>query len=66
MRGKIVEEINRIIRQNRYTPNVTVYDFVGLGPDGQGCKALSGDTEAAPIVPSGLNYPTLLSEVMVQ
>ena len=48
LRGKIVEEVNRVIRQNRTTPNDTVYDFVGLGAGGQGCRAFSGDTEAAP------------------
>ena len=48
MRAKIVEEVNRVIRQNRATPNVTLYDFVGLGEGGQGCRAFSGDTEAAP------------------
>ena len=48
MRGKIVEEVNRIIRQNRSKLNETVYDFVGAGSSGQGCRAFSGDTEAAP------------------
>ena len=48
MRGKIVEEVNRVIRQNRTKPNETVYDFVGAGSSGQGCKAFSGDSEAVP------------------
>ena len=50
LRPKIVEEINRVIRQNRANPNTTVYDFVGLGAGGKGCKAFSGDTEAVPSV----------------
>lgn len=50
MRGKIVEEVNRVIRQNRSNPNEIVYDFVGVGSSGQGCKAFSGDAEAAPSV----------------
>jgi hypothetical protein len=49
MRGKIVEEVNRVIRQNRIVPNETLYDFVGLGSGGQACKAFSGDSEALPI-----------------
>lgn len=48
IRGKIVEEVNRIIRQNRSKPNETIYDFVGAGSIGQGCGAFSGDIEAAP------------------
>jgi hypothetical protein len=31
MRNKIVEEVNRIVRQNRNVPNVTEYSFAGLG-----------------------------------
>ena len=48
MRGKIVEEVNRIVRQNRSKPNETIYDFVGAGSSGQGCRAFSSDIEAAP------------------
>jgi hypothetical protein len=48
MRGKIVEEVNRIIRQNRSKPNETLYDFVGAGSSGQGCRAFSSGSEAAP------------------
>lgn len=32
IREKLREEINRIIREKRTTPNVTDYDFVGVGP----------------------------------
>ncbi len=48
IRNKIMEEVNRVIRQNRTIPNITVYDFVGLGVGGQGHRAFSGDTEAVP------------------
>ncbi len=63
MRGKIVEEVNRVIRENRTKPNETIYDFVGVGASGQGCRAFSGDTEAAPSAEwtelSDSDYPTL-------
>ena len=48
IRGKIVEEVNRVIRQNRAKPNEALYDFVGLGSGGQSGRAFSGDSEAAP------------------
>lgn len=31
MRNKIVEEVNRVVRQNRNNPNETAYDFTGIG-----------------------------------
>jgi len=40
MRQKMVEEINRIVRQNRNKPNETEYNFAGLGyPSGDPHKA---------------------------
>jgi len=39
MRGKIVEEVNRVIRQNRNKPNETLYDFFNTGPPTQTYKA---------------------------
>jgi len=40
MRQKMVEEINRIVRQNRNKPNVIEYNFAGLGyPEGDPHKA---------------------------
>lgn len=40
LRQKMVEEVNRIIKQNRNRPNVTLYDFAGLGyPSGEPHKA---------------------------
>jgi hypothetical protein len=51
MRQKMVEEVNRIVRQNMKIPNQTVYDFVGLGyPSGDPHKAFSAvaTSELAP------------------
>jgi hypothetical protein len=48
MRGKIVEEVNRVLRQNRAHPNVTVYDFYNLGAASQTHKAYHGAGEAPP------------------
>jgi hypothetical protein len=48
MRNKIVEEINRVIHQNQTSPNATVYDYVGASSSSLGCRAFSGDSEAAP------------------
>jgi hypothetical protein len=48
MRGKIVEEVNRVVRQNRNKPNETVYDFFNTGPPTQTHKAYGGSGEASP------------------
>jgi len=50
IREKLREEINRIIREKRTTPNVTGYDFVGLGLPTGSHKAYHGasDNELAP------------------
>lgn len=48
MRGKMVEDVNRAIRQNRSTPNQTVYSFVGAGNGGQACKAFQSTAEYPP------------------
>jgi hypothetical protein len=48
MRGKIVEEVNRVIRQNRSKPNESVYDFFNTGPPTQMHKAYGGNSEASP------------------
>ncbi|MBN1245816.1 hypothetical protein JXA31_09515 [Candidatus Bathyarchaeota archaeon] len=48
MRGKIVEEVNRVVRQNRTKPNETLYDFFNAGPTTQAHKAYSSNSEAAP------------------
>jgi hypothetical protein len=51
MQNKIVEEVNRIVRQNRNKPNMTEYNFAGLGyPEGDPHKAFQtgASTEPAP------------------
>jgi len=48
MRGKIVEEVNRVVRQNRSKPNETLYDFFNTGPTTQAHKAYSSNSEASP------------------
>ncbi|MCW4046092.1 MAG: hypothetical protein NWE99_00805 [Candidatus Bathyarchaeota archaeon] len=64
MRGKIVEEVNRVLRQNRSKPNETLYDFFNAGPTTQTHKAYSGTGEASPaaggwVELSGLQYQQL-------
>ena len=44
MRGKIVEEVNRVVRQNRSKPNETLYDFFNAGPSTQAQKAYSSNS----------------------
>jgi len=48
MRGKIVEEVNRVVRQNHSKPNETLYDFFNTGPTTQTHKAYSSNSEASP------------------
>jgi hypothetical protein len=64
MRGKIVEEVNRVLRQNRNKPNETLYDFFNAGPATQAHKAYSGTSEAPPVAGgwaelSGVQYQQL-------
>jgi hypothetical protein len=48
MRRKIVEEVFRVIRQNRVKPNETLYDFYNAGTASQTHKAYHGSGEASP------------------
>ena len=48
LRGKIVEEINRVVRRNRSKPNETLYDFFNTGPTTQTHKAYRSNSEAPP------------------
>jgi len=50
IREKLREEINRIIREKRTTPNVTDYDFLGVGPPTGTHKAYhaASDSELSP------------------
>jgi hypothetical protein len=59
MRSKLVEEINRVIRQNRTKPNETVYDFFNTGPPTQTHKAYSGNSEASPYAQSWLELSSV-------
>jgi len=50
MRNKIVEEVIRVVRQNRNKPNVTQYDFAGLGyPEGEPHKAFQAGASTEPV-----------------
>jgi len=50
MRNKMVEEVNRAVRQNRNKPNVTEYNFAGLGyPEGNPHKAFQTGASTEPI-----------------
>ncbi|MBC7129650.1 hypothetical protein H5T51_00320, partial [Candidatus Bathyarchaeota archaeon] len=51
LRRKMVEEVLRVVRQRRTVPNVTLYDFYGLGyPEGDPHKAFQAgaSSELAP------------------
>ena len=48
MRRKIVDEVIRVIRQKRAMPNVTAYDFVGIGAAAETHKAYRRNAEASP------------------
>ncbi len=48
MRGKIVEEVNRVVRQNRSKPNETLYDFFNTGPLTQTHKLYRNNSEVSP------------------
>jgi hypothetical protein len=48
IRGKLVEEVSRVVRQNRSTPNETLYYFAGSGNGGQTCKAFHGNNDFVP------------------
>jgi hypothetical protein len=48
LRSKTVEEINRIIRQNRAKPNTATYDFTTPTVGEPDCKAYSGNSQDSP------------------
>jgi len=50
MRTKMAEEVNRVVRQNRNKPNLTEYDFAGLGyPVGDPHKAFHASVSTEPV-----------------
>ncbi|MFB3887955.1 MAG: hypothetical protein ACE14S_00565 [Candidatus Bathyarchaeia archaeon] len=51
MRSKVVEEINRVLRQKHARPNETRYSLWNTGPPSQTHKAFSGEAEASPYAP---------------
>lgn len=62
LRNKMVEEVNRIVRQNCRVPDQTKYDFAGLGyPSGDPHKAFqaAGTSELAP---NNTNWTELSSD----
>ncbi len=62
MRQKIVEEVNRIVRQNRNQPNVTRYDFAGLGyPSGDPHKAFQAGASSE-LAPGHASWTELINE----
>jgi len=61
MRQKMVEEINRIVRQNRNQPNVTRYDFASLGyPSGDPHKAFQAGASSE-LIPGAAGWTELTS-----
>jgi hypothetical protein len=58
MREKLREEILRIIREKRTKPNVTDYDFVGVGPPTGTHKAYHGDS-ASELAPGDASWTEL-------
>jgi len=59
MRQKMVEEINRIVHQNRTVPNQTRYDFAGLGyPEGDPHKAFQAGSSTE-LVPGNASWTEL-------
>jgi len=59
MRQKMVEEVNRIVHQNRTVPNVTLYNFAGLGyPSGDPHKAFQAGASSE-LVPGDASWTEL-------
>jgi len=59
MRQKMVEEVNRVIRQNRTIPNRTIYDFAGLGyPSGDPHKAFQAGASSE-LIPGAAGWTEL-------
>jgi len=59
MRQKMVEEVNRIVRQNRSRPNVIEYNFAGLGyPEGYPHKAFQ-TVASSELIPEAAGWKEL-------
>ncbi|MGQ9530149.1 MAG: hypothetical protein ACUVQX_00865 [Candidatus Bathycorpusculaceae bacterium] len=61
MRQKIVEEVNRIVRQNRNKPNETLYTFAGMGQASESHKAYSAGS-AIELIPGNAVWTELANE----
>ena len=62
MRNKMVEEVNRVVRQNRNKPNVTEYNFAGLGyPSGDPHKAFQAGASSE-LAPGHASWTELTNE----
>jgi len=62
-RNKMVEEVNRIVRENRTIPNKTVYDFAGLGhPEGDPHKAYYAKSTNCMLPPDSTLWYELTAE----
>ena len=62
MRNKMVEEVNRIVRENRTVPNQTRYDFAGLGyPEGDPHKAFQAGASSE-LTPGNTGWTELTNE----
>ena len=59
MRNKMVEEVNRVVRQNRNKPNVIEYNFAGLGyPSGDPHKAFQAGASSE-LIPGAAGWTEL-------
>ena len=65
MRDKLRAEINRVIREKRTKPNVTPYDFVGVGPS-TGTHKAYGATSANELAPGDTGWRELVAEEYVK
>jgi len=62
LRQKMVEEVNRVIHQNRNKPNVTEYNFAGLGyPEGDPHKAFQAGASTE-LIPGNEAWTELTNE----
>lgn len=66
VREKLREEINRIIREKRTVPNVTGYDFVGVGPPTGTHKAWYAKSISCMLPPTAPEWNELTAEDYVK
>lgn len=66
IREKLREEINRIVREKRNTPNVTGYDFVGVGPPTGTHKAYYAKSTSCMLPPTAPEWNELTADDYVK